>query len=325
MSKLFIIGNGFDLAHGIPSKYEDFRQYLISTLTKETGENYCNYDFTVDNGIITIDYIENLRNNILTIMYFLSNAEEENLIKNVEEEEKGLWRNVEESVGKFNYDDFSWLYVDESKYDKEERANFINENIFSPYVDVLKSIPNFFSRWINQISINEVYKKNIDGQLSSLFDDETKFLCFNYTDTLEYLYNIKRKNICYIHGKAKDNNILYFGHGNCLDYQYFINRKDINELSTAEGENMVNYALRKPVEVVLNKNSLFFESIKDVDEVYSFGFSYGSVDEPYIKKVIDNIPTNAKWMINKFPSPKEKQDYKNVIKKCGYSGIVKEF
>ena len=27
MSKLYIIGNGFDLAHGIPSRYSDFRQY----------------------------------------------------------------------------------------------------------------------------------------------------------------------------------------------------------------------------------------------------------------------------------------------------------
>ena len=27
MSRLYIIGNGFDIAHGIPSKYSDFRDY----------------------------------------------------------------------------------------------------------------------------------------------------------------------------------------------------------------------------------------------------------------------------------------------------------
>lgn len=29
MSSLFIAGNGFDIAHGIPSKYSDFRKYII--------------------------------------------------------------------------------------------------------------------------------------------------------------------------------------------------------------------------------------------------------------------------------------------------------
>ena len=29
MSTLFIIGNGFDIAHGIPSRYSDFRQFIL--------------------------------------------------------------------------------------------------------------------------------------------------------------------------------------------------------------------------------------------------------------------------------------------------------
>lgn len=27
MSRLYIVGNGFDIAHGIPCKYSDFRRY----------------------------------------------------------------------------------------------------------------------------------------------------------------------------------------------------------------------------------------------------------------------------------------------------------
>lgn len=33
--RLFIIGNGFDLAHGLKTKYEDFRKYL-----EENNENF---------------------------------------------------------------------------------------------------------------------------------------------------------------------------------------------------------------------------------------------------------------------------------------------
>lgn len=101
--------------------------------------------------------------------------------------------------------------------------------------------------------------------------------------------------------------------------------RNVNSLSTAEGEWWINDALRKPVKKIIKENSLFFESIKDVDKVYSFGFSYGSVDEPYVKEVISKIPTNAKWFINSFPSIKEKQDYKNIIIKCGYKGSIEEF
>lgn len=314
MSRLFIIGNGFDLAHRIPSKYEDFRLYLISLLNKESGCDYSNYDFRVNNDIVTDNYIKNLKNDILTIMFFLSNAEDGT-----------EWKNIEHSVGRLNYDEFSWLYLDESEDEKEQRANYINEDIFLPYRDVLASIPDFFSKWIKQININEDYRKYVSCELSSLFDDKTKCICFNYTDTLEYLYNIQREKICYIHGKAKDNSILYFGHGNSVDYQDYLVGKNVNWLSTAEGEWMVDYALRKPVEHILNENSTFFESIKDVDEVYSLGFSYGSVDKPYIEKIISKISINAKWMINKFPSDKEKEDYKNIIRECGYKGTIGEF
>lgn len=139
MSKLFIIGNGFDLAHNIPSKYEDFRLYLISQLNKESGKDYSNYDFT-DSNIITNDYRKNKINDILTIIYFLTCAESGT-----------QWKSIEESVGKLNYDVLYDLYIDESENDKEQRANYINEDIFSPYVDVLTSITDFFQSGLNRL------------------------------------------------------------------------------------------------------------------------------------------------------------------------------
>ena len=34
MSRLYIIGNGFDIAHGIPCKYSDFRRYCEEKMPK---------------------------------------------------------------------------------------------------------------------------------------------------------------------------------------------------------------------------------------------------------------------------------------------------
>ena len=39
MKKLFIIGNGFDIAHGLPTKYSDFQNYLINKYPEASDEN----------------------------------------------------------------------------------------------------------------------------------------------------------------------------------------------------------------------------------------------------------------------------------------------
>ena len=47
MSSLFIIGNRFDIAHGIPSKYSDFRKYLV-----KKGENQVNFEDSLAHNTI---------------------------------------------------------------------------------------------------------------------------------------------------------------------------------------------------------------------------------------------------------------------------------
>ena len=45
LDRLFIIGNGFDLAHGLKTSYENFRQYLLNVENIQTpGENFCPND-----------------------------------------------------------------------------------------------------------------------------------------------------------------------------------------------------------------------------------------------------------------------------------------
>lgn len=40
MNKLFIIGNGFDLAHGMNTKYSDFIEWLIQTSLKKGLDDF---------------------------------------------------------------------------------------------------------------------------------------------------------------------------------------------------------------------------------------------------------------------------------------------
>ena len=55
MSKLFIFGNGFDLHHGIESKYEDFKNWLY----KKDKKMFCEIEKYNRNNI----FIEDLKYN----------------------------------------------------------------------------------------------------------------------------------------------------------------------------------------------------------------------------------------------------------------------
>lgn len=52
-----------------------------------------------------------------------------------------------------------------------------------------------------------------------MIEQEDKFLTFNYTCTLEIVYEIEDRNICHIHGQQYED--IYFGDGNRDDKTEF--------------------------------------------------------------------------------------------------------
>ena len=85
MSKLIIIGNGFDLAHRIPTSYNDFRKYLIDKYPVA----YRNKD-----RIIDIDEISDIKLIAVELMlYAIDSANGED------------WSNFESSLSIINFRD----------------------------------------------------------------------------------------------------------------------------------------------------------------------------------------------------------------------------
>lgn len=111
-----------------------------------------------------------------------------------------------------------------------------------------------------------------------------------------------------------------------MTYDDFINSiSNPNYFSVADEYCEINDILRKPVKNIIDNNLEFFLDLNDVDQVYSHGFSYGQVDQPYIRKICESISLNCEWYINSFPDKEQKENYKSIINNCGYKGIVKEF
>lgn len=92
MKKLFIIGNGFDIAHGLHTSYEDFRQFLCE---QYIDNEECDMIFSIlevcigPKGDLICDEAE--------VAAFLVN------IISAAEPNGECWSEVESSLGKLDY------------------------------------------------------------------------------------------------------------------------------------------------------------------------------------------------------------------------------
>lgn len=300
MKKLFLIGNGFDLAHKIPSSYEDFHNFLKEEYTNGEG----------DSGVIPQSFMlpdggEDFNDEelVMFLRLIISNAEELG--------EK--WADVETSLGKLDYSEFldDWSTDDED--DNEWHEVYRNEDNASALFEATRRIQYFFNMWIKSIDISEVLVKT---DFSKLIDKEKDlFLTFNYTKTLEKLYN--SKNVCHIHGEQDGK--IYFGHGDKTDHTEYYER---NHIGSGDTLCALDEQLRKKTEDALIDNQWFFNSIDhEVSEIYSFGFSFSDVDLVYLKEILGRLDTkNLTWHLNDYSYPTEINRYKNIITNCGFEG-----
>jgi len=183
------------------------------------------------------------------------------------------WDVFESKLGNLNLD----LFLKQK--DDEIDDSFLYHTVLMHH---LPKIIEFFKEWINTIDVSKAVMKE-------KFRDEIRkgkclFLNFNYTDTLELLYNVE--NVCHIHG-SKDTEII-LGHEGSADFSDF-------------DEKMFKTTFKKLTGLYISRNREFFSSLKDVTEIYSIGFSFGEVDMPYIKEIFRNIDTKeVSWYLTKF-------------------------
>ena len=158
-------------------------------------------------------------------------------------------------------------------------------------------IKQSFWDWINEISETEIKRRNMD------FDENAIFLSFNYTSTLEKVYDIL--NVFHIHGSVKGGNEeeLVFGHGKEkakgeieeLDENGESNRTPSFDAEAAS--HSLFYQLQKPVKNIINENQSFLDSLKYVERVVVLGHSLNEIDMPYICKIRNSISGGATWTI----------------------------
>ena len=329
MEKLFIIGNGFDIAHDLKTNYLYFKKFVYQ-------QAYGKDDLieSLQNMDSIKEYLKEKDDRIFENE--LRSEEMEEILNGFDSQEKlkllyqillhitsteRFWGDFEEKLACFPFMNASTPYhvTNDSKDDAEsrkERAKKVADKL-SQYVHhqlnkLFKQwIKENYEQWESQLSMRKFTSHFPIAKETILTNRDARFLNFNYTRTLEDFYGIPSANIIHIHGDL-DDGVLIFGHGEdsiVIPDGADILSQDMYRLSVAN---------RKPVNQQLRKHEYFFKSLSSIKEIYFIGFGIreeNGVDAPYFKEIFKQAP-DVSIYVDKFDKENE-YTIKKILKAWG--------
>lgn len=304
--KILIIGNGFDLAHELPTKYTDFLQICSIVKTakitwvgnepsvscgyseKENKELLKKFAHTL--GVELYEEFQKKVRNCFWIDHFL---EKENIIGgtwlNFEEEIKSVVESVVRDRDKAGYEVVEGLTnialnnhcMANSFYQKKKTFKDLFQLTMDELYKLTRVLEIYMHGYVNTIEVQKIYffqRTYVD-----------KVLSFNYTDIYTAIYD-STKDCCYIHGKAnKDTNVpcnMVLG----FDDHYMDGITVVPELVPFE-----KYCQR----IVNRTDNQYFEWLEKMKTeeniVYIYGHSLGPADGDVLKQFI--LSANTKTIV----------------------------
>ena len=283
--RLYIIGNGFDLYHGMRTSYEDFRCYIRENCS-DLSDIFLSY-FNLDP-----DFTE-------------------------------LWNKFEQNLGSFEsglfYDDYNNTEPHHENFKLSDISGFEDE-LWQESENVRDKIRDAFYRWLSEVE----YSKSNYMQLT--LDTNSKYLTFNYTDTLERLYGIPDKNILHLHNAIESSSgDLIFSHNIKIEEEpEFDEYGEHNHHPYSRAENASKLLLNefyKDTTAIIEANFNFFNELKGINEIYVLGHSINDIDLPYFGHIMKIVGYNVKWIVSYYRDD-ECEEMNNKLKSVGVIGKI---
>jgi len=281
---LYIIGNGFDKHHNIPCDFQDFMEWI-----KEKDAGLFFKLTQVYNSAWEDYWWKDFENSLaqLDISYYAN--------------KKGNLYDPE--------------YIKEGSI--EEKTEFASRKVIEEFDRIKNSLRLDFQKWLSDAYENCQTNKKIQ-----IPNEDSIFLTFNYTKTLEDIYEIDAKRVYHIHGIIGNKDSMVVGHGlgrvemhDILERQKprVTNEVWNNKLKlmtrfqivTPQHKELATYSaldsimtLKKDVDGCIEKNQQFFNEILDIERIYVYGFSFSPIDMPYLEKIIRRTKPETHWVIS---------------------------
>ncbi|RRV76558.1 bacteriophage abortive infection AbiH family protein [Stutzerimonas stutzeri] len=253
---LYIIGNGFDLHHGLPTQYKHFKAFLnkVDREVFDWVEAYVPAEEDWSDLELALAYLDT-DSVVSDLEGFLASYSDEN------------WSDA-------GHHDF--------QYEVDRVATGLSRTLQSRFGD-----------WIRSIVIPD--RSSAHGLLSTL-DRSALFLTFNYTSTLNKLYNVPAENVLHIHGEgAEPSSELILGHAWTPDERTSLQQG----LDGESADHRVMEALGvlddyfeqtfKPSEQIIKLNAGFFSDLRSVTHVTVLGHSLSVVDRAYFLALVEAL------------------------------------
>ena len=277
--KLYIIGNGFDIAHDIKCKYCHFGDFL--------ADNYPDYYESIMGG------------------YCRSNA----LWKDFENELPSCATHIEEfgsQMGNEMREELDYDPMDDMGIGRwlDDQYRFLNE------------LPKYLRLWVESIDTKKeaVYQFNKDSVfLTFNYTDTLEYVYGIDSDNIKHIHGyVKNKKGELVIGHCNQKIISYAlekkkeAETNFVDFS----------VSTFDRVSKYCEVTLKRTSRIIDENTDFFESLSDVDEVIIIGHSLNTVDMPYFKKVFNSISDNVIWKAYYFED-KDEKPFEKVLSDLG--------
>lgn len=292
---LYIIGNGFDLMHGVESSYYSFADYLA----KKNKRIIDTLEFVFTPEDIWADFEESLASF---------------------DAGKMASRTVVDT----------FLDISEAYEEDSPMANFYMavEDAAQPMRTVAYELPKEFRKWVGKLAV-----QTYDRPLANLFVGG-KVLDFNYTEFVESLYGVSEEDVCYIHGctkkvKGKSDNKLVLGHREgASETSYSLDEKakkvkTYRQYLTQVAQERVfdiiiecDQELTKNCKDIIKNHEDFFSSLKEMKDIVVIGHSLSEVDVPYFRKIVEEAEKGLHWYIG-LHGLRDLENLENLIKAIG--------
>lgn len=285
---LYIIGNGFDIAHGIKSKYYDFKMWLkeneplllqdIEDVWANCGELWSDFEMSLGE----VDFMR-------------------------------VWEKFRDyHIQKFTIADNEFRRLNTS-FPPSSEFHTLAEKLRP----LTRNIRLAFDNWVLSLNQSVVSMHPIIS-----FDKNAFFVTFNYTETLEIVYKIPRKSILYIHGRANSEDELLFGHNkSSIQIEYEIEQKHLGSGNTAVNDfSLWIGSLNKNVDYNLYKVSPSFDILTDIEQINIYGYSFNMIDSVYMEDLFERTYNNhPHWNISYY-SDEDFAKISNFVQSHGMSG-----
>ncbi len=279
---LYVIGNGFDLHHGIRSRYSHFKEYLheVDRELHDALVKYFPNDDEWSDFEATLAYLDTDEMVDHASMYLMSYAAED-------------WR---------------------------DSANHDYQYELGKIIDLVTiKLKDRFTDWVLQIEVpNDAgeYKLEWPDGTKYLNFNYTASLEKMYGIPEQDILYIHRKGI------NKDSNLILGHGRDPKGLQSLNTGANLEDqdVRITEGNDLLddyfahNY---KPTKKIIKENKQFFKSLEDIDEVHVLGHSVSPVDIGYFKEIKKNIQSKkVKWKVSFFKN-KERDEREEALTGIG--------